>query len=187
MIEEMYMEEMKYQDDNNPASAPATGLRDINQNSCSNPNPSLDMDPGSTEHHKVEEKPTPTQLHNDHGSLSSIFNSGHHRSIDIDHNEHNHNYGMINMDFNNYNGNNNTNNQGYGGGVSLTLGLQQHNRGAMNLSFSLASQNSLLYSGIAGEPIEDVPPSQFSIVDGEGQSLHYRNIVGTHLLHDLTG
>jgi hypothetical protein len=186
MIEEMYMEEMKDQDDNNQASVPATGLRDINRTSNSNPNPSQDMGRGSTDHHAVEEKPTPTQLHNDHGSLSSIFSSSH-RTDNIDHNGHDHNYGMINMDFNNYNGNNNTNNQGYGSGVSLTLGLQQHNRGAMNLSFSLASQSSLLYSGVAGEPIEEVPSSQFSIVDGDGQSVHYRNMVGTHLLHDLTG
>ncbi|KAJ4784792.1 BEL1-like homeodomain 2 [Rhynchospora pubera] len=186
MIEEMYMEEMKDQDNNH--ASPATGLRDsTNLNSNSNPNPSLDMGSGSTELHAVDEKPTPTQLHHDPGSLSSIFNSSRHRSNGTDHNGHGHNYGMMDMNFSTYNNNNNTNNQGYGSGVSLTLGLQQHSRGATNLSFSLASQNSLLYSGVTQEPIEDVPPSQFSIVDGEGQSIHFRNMVGAHLLHDLAG
>ncbi|KAJ3682040.1 hypothetical protein LUZ60_014613 [Juncus effusus] len=174
MVEEMYMEEMKDQDSQ-------TTLPSSEQNP--NPTPSSDMGSHS-ELHVAEQKPTPAQLLHESGSLSSIFTSSQHHPSSTDHDSQTQHFGMMDMDFNAYN---NTNSQNYGSGVSLTLGLQHHNRGAMNLSFSLASETTLLYGGPPGEPIEEAPQNQFSIVDAEGQSLHYRNIVGAQLLHDLTG
>ncbi|KAI4338687.1 hypothetical protein MLD38_023713 [Melastoma candidum] len=79
---------------------------------------------------------------------------------------------------------------GGGGGVSLTLGLQQHRGGhhqGVSLAFSpvTAVQGSLFYPR---EQIEDCHPVvQYSILDGEGQNLRYRNLMGTQLLRDLAG
>ena len=59
-----------------------------------------------------------------------------------------------------------------GGGVSLTLGLQQHG-------------GSLFYP--RDSDMDDCQPVQFSLLDGEGQNLPYRNLMGAQLLHDLAG
>lgn len=75
---------------------------------------------------------------------------------------------------------------GSGGGVSLTLGLQQHGGPShgVSLAFSSVSQNSLFYPR---DHIEDCHPVQYSLLDGEGQTLPYRNLMGAQLLHDLAG
>ncbi|XP_030454073.2 homeobox protein BEL1 homolog [Syzygium oleosum] len=72
------------------------------------------------------------------------------------------------------------------GGVSLTLGLQQHGGPGhgVSLAFSSVSQNSLFYPR---DHIEDCHPVQYSLLDGEGQTLPYRNLMGAQLLHDLAG
>ncbi|XP_062074398.1 homeobox protein BEL1 homolog isoform X2 [Humulus lupulus] len=80
---------------------------------------------------------------------------------------------------------------GGGGGVSLTLGLQQHaggggvSHGGVNLAFSHpASQSSLFYS--RDHHMDECQPAvQYSLLDGEGQNLPYRNLMGAQLLHDL--
>ncbi|KZV15362.1 POX family protein isoform 1 [Dorcoceras hygrometricum] len=71
---------------------------------------------------------------------------------------------------------------GGGGGVSLTLGLQQH--GGVSLSFSPTSQNSIFYPR---DHMEDCQTVQYSLLDSEGQTLPYRNLMGAQLLHDLAG
>uniref|UniRef100_A0A2N9FVQ2 POX domain-containing protein n=1 Tax=Fagus sylvatica TaxID=28930 RepID=A0A2N9FVQ2_FAGSY len=110
-------------------------------------------------------------------------------------------YGAMELDFSSYNhhhsssaggavsypsdhSNANQNNFNGGGGVSLTLGLQQHGGSGVSLAFSPASQNSLFY---ARDHIEDCQPVQYSLLDGEGQNLPYRNLMGAQLLHDLAG
>ena len=78
-----------------------------------------------------------------------------------------------------------------GGGVSLTLGLQQHagggshHHGGVSLAFSPhASQSSIFYP--RADHIDECQPTvQYSLLDGEGQNLPYRNLMGAQLLHDL--
>lgn len=113
-------------------------------------------------------------------------------------------FGTVELDFSSYNqhqpstagavlySNDNANTIGFnnggggGGGVSLTLGLQQHagaNHG-VSLAFSPASQSSLFYT--RDHEIDECQPAvQYSLLDGEGQNLPYRNLMGAQLLHDL--
>ncbi|KAK1297526.1 hypothetical protein QJS10_CPB15g00729 [Acorus calamus] len=103
-------------------------------------------------------------------------------------------FGVVDVDFSSYNNNSNKNNSdnnlhhhhNFGGGVSLTLGLQQHGSGGMNLSFSPTTQQSLFFSRESVD-VDDCQPVQFSILDGEGSNLPYRNLMGTQLLHDMAG
>ncbi|XP_072988540.1 homeobox protein BEL1 homolog [Typha latifolia] len=203
MVEEMYLEETKEQD--NHSSHKTTIHEDNSYNNTSRPgqlesNQNPNPNPNSSKLHAVEHKPTPADLLHESGSLSSIINSSHHHSslrdaISSKASEHGarhyqqtprstDNFGVVDMDFASYNQCSNQNFGGGSGGVSLTLGLQQHNGGSMNLSFSPATQNSLFFSG---EPIEENPSAQFSIIDGEAQNLPYRNLMGAQLLHDLAG
>ncbi|KAK4794729.1 hypothetical protein SAY86_012723 [Trapa natans] len=74
------------------------------------------------------------------------------------------------------------------GGVSLTLGLQQHggSGAGISLAFTAASQGSMFYP--SDHHIEECQPvAQHSLLDGEGQNLPYRNLMGAQLLHDLAG
>lgn len=142
-------------------------LKEDDKLSDTNPN-----NPSSSQLHAEEQKPMPGLLLNDSDSLSSIINSHHNSSRPQD--SSNPNFGVVDMDFSSYNGR----------GVSLTLGLQQQERAGMSLSFSPASQQSLLFSR---EHIEDDQPVQFSMLDEEGQNLPYRNLMGAQLLHDLAG
>ncbi|KAG1362390.1 homeobox protein BEL1 [Cocos nucifera] len=188
MVEEMYLEEVKEQDketsneDNSNDNNPRPG----------NPNPNS----SSLQLLAEDQKPTLGQLLNDSDSLSSIVNSSHHRADGRDptnsklsyHDARRHhpvpraeNFGVVDLDFTSYGECSNPN---FGGGVSLTLGLQQHSGGGMSLSFSPASQHSLLFSR---EQMEDCQPGQFSILDGEAQNLPYRNLMEAQLLHDLAG
>lgn len=186
----MYLEEIKERDkqssneENSNDNDPRPG----------NPNPNS----SSLQLLAEDQKPTPGQILNDSDSLSSIVNSSHHRTDARDptsgknisyHDARRHghpvpraeNFGVVDLDFTSYGECSNPN---FGGGVSLTLGLQQHNGGGMNLSFSPASQHSLLFSR---EHMEDCQPGQFSILDGDAQNLPYRNLIEAQLLHDLAG
>ncbi|XAR55082.1 hypothetical protein NMG60_11030464 [Bertholletia excelsa] len=69
--------------------------------------------------------------------------------------------------------------------VSLTLGLQGHGGNGVSLAFSPATQNSLFYSR---DQIENFPMvDQYSLLGNEGQNLPYRKLMEAQLLHDLTG
>ncbi|XP_008783445.1 homeobox protein BEL1 homolog [Phoenix dactylifera] len=194
MVEEMYSEEIKEQDkqtsqeENNGHN----NCRPGELQSKRNPNPNS----SSLQLHAEDQKPTPGELLNCSDSLSSIVNSSHHCTNGRDptdgkssfHDPRQHhpvpraeNFGVMDLDFTSYG---ECSNQNFGDGVSLTLGLQQHNEGAMSLSFSPASQHSLFFSRAQ---MEDCQPGQFSILDGEAQNLPYRNLMGAQLLHDLAG
>ncbi|GAB4834445.1 hypothetical protein Ancab_032701 [Ancistrocladus abbreviatus] len=69
------------------------------------------------------------------------------------------------------------------GSVSLTLGLQQNEGNGVSVAFNPSAQTSLFY---ARDHIEDCQPVQYSLLDGEGQNLPYRNLMGAQLLHDYT-
>ncbi|KAJ0964303.1 hypothetical protein J5N97_029425 [Dioscorea zingiberensis] len=170
MVEEMYLEEVKEQE--NQSSNQSLGNEDTATNPNPNPNPNQLM------MQCEDQKP----LINDSDSLSSIINSSHQK------NHHpipatTDNFGVVDLDFSSYNECAGSH-QSFGNGVSLTLGLQQHTGGGMSLSFSPASQHSLFFSR---DNIEDCQPVQFSILDGEAQNLPYRNLMGAQLLHDLAG
>ncbi|CBI34373.3 unnamed protein product, partial [Vitis vinifera] len=137
MVEEMYLEETKEQD--NLGSPDGATDPDDNGRPNPNPQPPVELDFSSYNHHTA-------------GAVSFTNDSAHH------------NFG--------------------GSGVSLTLGLQQHGGSGVSLAFSPASQSSLFYSR---DPIEDCQPVQYSLLDGEGQNLPYRNLMGAQLLHDLAG
>lgn len=81
----------------------------------------------------------------------------------------------------------NYNNGGGGGGVSLTLGLQQHggSGGGVTLAFTPPSQGSLFYP--RDDEMEECQRVEYSMFEGETQTLQYRNLMGAQLLHDLAG
>lgn len=79
-----------------------------------------------------------------------------------------------------------------GGGVSLTLGLQQQGGSGMGLAaaFSSASSSapppSLFYP--RPDQIEDCQTVPYPpLLENESQNLPYRNLIGAQLLHDLAG
>lgn len=198
MVEEMYLEETKEQDN---LGSP-DGATDPDDNGRPNPNPQPRIE---------DQKPTAEQLVRiDSECLSSIINnpekndSKNGKSLQNPHPHHLHHhqpnfgrvaeaFGAVELDFSSYNHHtagavsftNDSAHQNFGGsGVSLTLGLQQHGGSGVSLAFSPASQSSLFYSR---DPIEDCQPVQYSLLDGEGQNLPYRNLMGAQLLHDLAG
>lgn len=183
MVEEMYLEETKEQDNIHQSSqGTATAEFESNENN-SRPNsllqPNRNTNPSSSNHH-LDQKPfSAGQLHMDSDSLTSIFNNRPDRRQQVPRAE---NFGVVELDFSSYN--ECSSNQNFGNGVSLTLGLQQHSGEGMSLPFSPTSQQSIFFSR---EQMEDCEPVQFSILDGEGQNLPYRNLMGAQLLHDLTG
>lgn len=199
MVEEMYLEETKEQE--NKAS---DGVPVLHDNSRPNPqNPNTNANPNhETEPCLVDRKPSPDQLLHDSESLSSIINNSDKRdrkgSKTQPHQQQNQfarpeNFGVVDFDFSSYSNtastvtytNSDGTNANFGGtGVSLTLGLQQHNGGGVGLSFPPASQHSLFFSR---QQMDECPPIQYSILDGEAQNLPYRNLMGTQLLHDLAG
>lgn len=213
MVEEMYLEETKdhldsINNNNNMASSSdlPTGLVVDDFRLNQNPNTRAE-----------DQKPTPDQLVRiDSECLSSIISTNPDPKNDSGkdsrslQNHHHHNQisfgrvadtygGAMELDFSSYNqhaanavtydasesGHHNFGGGGRSGGVSLTLGLQQHGGSSLGLAFSPASQNSLFYS--RDHIIDDCQPVQYSILDGEGQNLPYRNLLGAQLLHDLAG
>ncbi|KAK7253055.1 hypothetical protein RIF29_37454 [Crotalaria pallida] len=115
------------------------------------------------------------------GSMELDFSS-------YNHHHHHHHSGMVSYTSNDQNANHGFNGGGGGGssGVSLTLGLQQHDgSGGVSLAFPSAThQSSLFYPR---DQIEECQTVQYSLLDGEGQNLQYRNLMGAQLLHDLAG
>ncbi|XP_031096191.1 homeobox protein BEL1 homolog [Ipomoea triloba] len=108
-----------------------------------------------------------------------------------------HQFGPVGMDFSSYSGgaafsyaavgggSGGKSGGGGGGGVSLTLGLQQQGgNGGMGLAAAAASSSSLFYPR---DQIEDCQTVPYSLLDSEGQNLPYRNLMGAQLLHDLAG
>lgn len=183
MIEEMYTEEAKDQENNN-SDGLMTDLEDsiyrLNHN------------------HNQDQKPTTDQLIRiDSECLSSIISNS---NKNHDHTSNSFGaaaasaFGAVELDFSSYNhhhpggvsyGNNHDHQNFNGGGVSLTLGLQQHGESGVSLAFSAASQSSLFYPR---DHIDECQPVQYSILDGsEAQNLPYRNLMGAQLLHDLAG
>ncbi|KAK8963218.1 hypothetical protein KSP40_PGU001104 [Platanthera guangdongensis] len=173
MIEEMYTEEIK-EHEFQPAGA---------QQDDRNSDPSCSRDAAAAA--AEETKPLPAEHLAEPDSLSSIIN--HHsesRSHRPDQLHRAENFGMADIDFSSYDG---CSRQSYsaGNGVSLTLGLQHHNSaGGMGFSLSPANPQPLFYP--RGQ-MEECQPVQFSILDGEVQTLPYRNLMGAQLLHDLAG
>ncbi|KAJ6714432.1 HOMEOBOX PROTEIN BEL1-like protein [Salix viminalis] len=167
MVEEMYLEETKERDNSMASSDGVTGL-DENINGRPNQNPS-----------STDQKPTPDQLIRiDSECLSSIISNP-------DKNDTNNSTKTFQSHHGVSYANDSVNNQNFnGGGVSLTLGLQQHGGSGVGLAFSPASQSSLFYPR---DHIEDCQQVQYSLLDGEGQNLPYRNLMGAQLLHDLAG
>ncbi|GMH09380.1 hypothetical protein Nepgr_011221 [Nepenthes gracilis] len=92
-------------------------------------------------------------------------------------------FAPIDLDFPTYNQNAHESFGSGGAAVSLTLGLQQNAGNGVSLAFSPAAQNPLFYTR---DHMEDGQPVQFSLLDGEGQNLQYRNLMGAQLLHDYT-
>ncbi|KAK4802761.1 hypothetical protein SAY86_000964 [Trapa natans] len=138
-----------------------------------------------------------------HSHLSKSFQSNNINLDQDDHQQHGHGilhhgfgrageaFGAVDLDFSTYNHHEVDNNRSHfaGGGVSLTLGLQQHGDGSGGLSLAFtpsASQSSLFYSRDHMEECGQ-PVVQYSLLDGEGQNLPYRNLMGAQLLHDLAG
>ena len=205
MVEEMYLEETKEQDSpDSPDHHGAANLEDSNHNPHPHTQPSIE-----------DQKPTADQLVGiDSECLSSIVNNPEKNDPkngkSLQNQNQNHNFhpnfgrvaeafGAMELDFSSYSHQhteggggvsftNESGHQNFGGsgGVSLTLGLQQHGHGGsgVSLTFSPASQSSLFYPR---DPIEDCQPVQYSLLDGEGQNLPYRNLMGAQLLHDLAG
>ncbi|KAL0393578.1 UNVERIFIED_CONTAM: Homeobox protein BEL1 [Sesamum latifolium] len=192
MVEEMYLEEQKEEEDIGAANL------DDNHHGLTNQNPSRTKD----------QKPAHDQLVRiDSECLSSIINNtdkntskNKSKAAALQNQEQqNHpcsfgrpgdSYGAMELDFSSYTHHHSSaaggpTNYG-GGGVSLTLGLHQHGGGGgVSLPFSPASvQSSLFYPR---DHMEDCQTVQYSLLDSENQNLPYRNLMGAQLLHDLAG
>ncbi|XP_061355310.1 homeobox protein BEL1 homolog [Gastrolobium bilobum] len=196
MVEEMYLEEAKEHENNNMASSEG-GINSEEDISCNVQNPS------PSKRHDEDHKPTKARLlridsecvssminnqqdrKNDPKSIKTIQNMSPHEeqclgratetfgSVELDFSSYmHHSSGMVS-----YTGSDHDANQSFhgGSGVSLTLGLQQHgDQSGVNSMFYQRDQN-----------IEYCQPVQYSLLDGEGQNMPYRNLMGTQLLHDL--
>ncbi|XP_059276248.1 homeobox protein BEL1 homolog [Lycium ferocissimum] len=195
MVEEMYLEETKEEENNLGSPDGSKALDDMNGVNHNHPQ-SVNID--------QDQKPNLVRI--DSECISSIINHRHEKNdtnkncLQHDHHHQVQNYGVragdqsfgaIELDFSSYNqnstgaiayGNNESVQHNLGGGVSLTLGLQQHGgSGSMGLStFSQASQSSLFYP-------RDDQVQYSSLLDSENQNLPYRNLMGAQLLHDLAG
>ncbi|KAK8476894.1 hypothetical protein V6N11_029059 [Hibiscus sabdariffa] len=182
MVEEMYLEETKEHENNMASPNGATDVKvDIDH---------LDQN---------DKKLAPDQLVRvDSECLSSIISTNPDKTdvktLENQHNLHQRRrqqqqqsfstYGAMELDFSSY-GHQTAGGGGVSGsGVSLTLGLQQHGGNGVSLAFTPASQSSLFYPR---DQMEDCQPVQYSLLDGEGQHLPYRNLMGAQLLHDLAG
>ncbi|KAI3862207.1 hypothetical protein MKX03_037377 [Papaver bracteatum] len=208
MVEEMYVEETKEQDNVSSSSDWITGIS-LDDNSRLNSNPHRNPQVCSE-----DRKPTHDQLiRGDSETLSSIINMPDkiNQRIENGTNTHSHyhnyqqqeqlqqqrrmqlaaagrvsneNFDIGDLDFSSYSNDGVNQQNNLGTGVSLTLGLQQHGGSGINLSFSPAAQQPLFYPR---EHIGGVDEQvQYSILDGE-QNLPYRNLMGSQLLHDFAG
>ncbi|KAJ6808050.1 homeobox protein BEL1-like protein [Iris pallida] len=193
MVEEMYVEETKEQDNQSfdgttEHEQKNSGRQSQLLQSTKHNNPRV---PSAYEEDDDQEPPL-GHLHMN--SLSSMINRGSHHLAGSDHGgrqqqqkvSREESFGAVDLDFSSYNNCSGSSGQNVrGNNVSLTLGLQHHTGGGMSLSFSPASQQSIMFSGTQMEV--DCQPVHFSIIDGEAQNLPYRNLMGAQLLHDLAG
>jgi hypothetical protein len=208
MVEEMYVEEMKADQDD------AGGLQ---QAGGPNPNPSSGSShasDGQQQRVVAEEtdrvgagdrKPTRAQLHDvvhDAGSLASVVNIAGASAERME------SFGIMgahhHLGFDAYDGQG----QGFGGGVSLTLGLQQHDThdggGGVNIAFGAPSahngaggflfpgeqMNAVHSAGAHGHHIQFASGGMDGASEPShgGQDQHYRALsAGFHLLRDLAG
>ena len=173
MVEEMYLEEEK-EHQNDVASSEGGGAE------------------GDQNAPREDQKPTQARLLRiDSESVSSMVTSTDHKNDtksgkglqnDNQLNDSSHPaeaFGSVELDFSSYA----QHSSGVvGGGVSLTLGLQQQGESVVSLAFPPATQSSMFY---ARDQIEECQTVQYSLLDGEGQNMPYRNLMGTQLLHDL--
>ncbi|PHU28041.1 BEL1-like homeodomain protein 4 [Capsicum chinense] len=203
MVEEMYLEETKEEEENLGSPNGSKALDDMNVMNQNNPHQS---------HIDQEQKPNLVSI--DSECISSIINHPHEKNdhtnkTSLDQHDHHHQvqtygvrggdqpFGAIELDFStnmaygtggDHGGMSNKNHLGVGGGVSLTLGLQQHGgSGSMGLStFSSQPphhhQSSLFYMNPRDDQVQ-----YSSLLDSENQNLPYRNLMGAQLLHDLAG
>lgn len=154
---------------------------------------------------REDQKPTQARLLRIDSEMSSMVSNTAHKndtksgkSVQNDEqmNESNHPaeaFGSVELDFSSYaqhssgvvgydGDSGNERFQGGGGGVSLTLGLQQQGESGVSLAFPPATQSSMFYPR---DQIEECQTVEYSLLDGEGQNMPYRNLMGTQLLHDL--
>ena len=206
MVEEMYVEEMKSEQEDVVGGQAGAGVNPNDPSSSS----SHACSDGQQQQQRVvadegdrlgtgggDRKPTLAQLHvHDAGSLASVVNIAGADAARME------SFGVMgahhHLDFDAYDGQG----QGFGGpgGVSLTLGLQQHDThdggGGVNIAFGAPSAQFLF----PGEQQMDAVHSaaghgqhiQFGAGTAEtshgGQDQHYRDLsAGFHLLRDLAG
>ncbi|RDY12898.1 Homeobox protein BEL1-like protein, partial [Mucuna pruriens] len=184
MVEEMYLEEEKEQQN------------DVASSEGGHANPEEDKNASPSITRREDQKPTQARLLRiDSECVSSIVNNPDHKNdtksgktIQNDHQVNNNNnnnnndsadaFGSVDLDFSSY-----SSGMVPYGGVSLTLGLQQHGESGVSLAFPpAATQSSMFYPR---DQIEECQTVQYSLLDGEGQNMPYRNLMGTQLLHDL--
>lgn len=205
MVEEMYLEEEKEREQNMVASSEGAGNNNIHEEEDMN-HDVQNLSPST----RPDQKPT-TQarrlLRIDSDCMSSIINNPDHDQNDTKTHHHMNPHEQfesgVDLDFSSYathhspsmqvsytSAGNNVNpgfrGGGGGGGVSLTLGLQQHGgSGGVSLAFPppQATQGSMYYT--RDQVDQECPTGQFSLLDGEGQNMPYRNLMGTQLLHDF--
>ncbi|TKY60653.1 Homeobox protein BEL1-like [Spatholobus suberectus] len=189
MVEEMYLEEEKEGQQNDISSSDGGGANIPEEDQNASP---------STR--REDQKPTQARLLRiDSECVSSIVNNPDHKNgtksgktVQNDHQMNNpaaDTFGAVELDFSSYTQLSSgmvpyDGNQSFhgGGGVSLTLGLQQHGESGVSLAFPPSTQSSMFYPR---DQIEECQPVQYSLLDGEGQNMPYRNLMGTQLLHDL--
>ncbi|TKY70964.1 Homeobox protein BEL1-like [Spatholobus suberectus] len=179
MVEEMYLEEVKEHEDNIASSEGATDQdNDINPNVQNPPPPSSRSEDQKPSLVRIDSECASSSVINNHTPDNKNDPKGQEQcfgSVELDFSSYTrHSSGMVSYGSNDQNGNNQS-------GVSLTLGLQQH---GVSLAFPPAAQSSLYYPR---DQIEDCQTVQYSLLDGEGQNLPYRNLMGAQLLHDLAG
>lgn len=182
MVEEMYLEEEKEQQRNATSSeGGANNENDITicTNNVQNP-------PSPT-----DQKPTeaPRLLRIDSDCMSSIINNSTDHKNDPKNLNLHEQFGSVDLDFSSYTQHSSDMviDQSFhgGSGVSLTLGLQQHGGNGVSLAFqpTAATQSPMFFTREQIEECQTV--HQYSLLDGEGQNMQYRNLMGTHLLHDM--
>ncbi|KAJ1405984.1 hypothetical protein SESBI_25435 [Sesbania bispinosa] len=185
MVEQMYLEEEK-EENNNISSSDNGGNNIIHEDD--NISPSIRSE---------DQKPTQSRLLRiDSECVSSIINTNNSsdhkndpKNIKTMHmNPQEDTFGSVDIDFSSYphfaSNDHNVNSQNFhgGGGVSLTLGLQQHGGSGVSIAFPSATE---FYTSRDQHMEECQPIHHYSLLDGEGQNMPYRNLMGTQLLHDL--
>ncbi|KAJ1411789.1 POX domain [Sesbania bispinosa] len=191
MVEQMYLEEEK--EENNNISSSDNGGNNIHEDD--------DISPSMR---SEDQKPTQSRLLRiDSECVSSIVNANNSdhkndpKNIKTMHmNQQEDTFGSVDIDFSCYpqqsssgmvsfaSNDQNANNQSFhsGGGVSLTLGLQQHGGSGVSIAFPSATE---FYTSRDQHMEGCQPIHHYSLLDGEGQNMPYRNLMGTQLLHDL--